>query len=246
VQQILVRTRHGAVGEHPPGQRTHVLAVVVLPHEGQVQRAGQGRRRGEPLGLPQRPAHRAVTAHRQARDEGVRPPGGDPEKPGDGTRQLLGQELPEPHSVRLVGVEAAVYLGHHDGQPAGGGVPLDRGVPGPRGVVVGQPVQQVEHRRRGGVPAALDADLGRRRLRQQHRHRGAQLQRLGEEVTADQGHRASLDHPRRPRRPGAPARSTGSAGESRHVILAHLTSETARHAGQADILREQLDGTTGR
>jgi uncharacterized damage-inducible protein DinB len=29
-------------------------------------------------------------------------------------------------------------------------------------------------------------------------------------------------------------------------VLAHLTSETARHAGHADILREQLDGTTGR
>src|SRR5215468_5434626 len=29
-------------------------------------------------------------------------------------------------------------------------------------------------------------------------------------------------------------------------VLAHMTSETARHAGHADILREQLDGTSGR
>ncbi len=29
-------------------------------------------------------------------------------------------------------------------------------------------------------------------------------------------------------------------------VLAHVTTETARHAGHADILREQLDGTTGR
>lgn len=29
-------------------------------------------------------------------------------------------------------------------------------------------------------------------------------------------------------------------------ILAHLVEETARHAGHADILRELLDGTTGR
>jgi uncharacterized damage-inducible protein DinB len=29
-------------------------------------------------------------------------------------------------------------------------------------------------------------------------------------------------------------------------VVAHMTSETARHAGHADILREQLDGTTGR
>jgi uncharacterized protein DUF664 len=36
---------------------------------------------------------------------------------------------------------------------------------------------------------------------------------------------------------------------SRHSlrwVMAHMTSETARHAGHADILREQLDGTTGR
>jgi hypothetical protein len=29
-------------------------------------------------------------------------------------------------------------------------------------------------------------------------------------------------------------------------VLAHMTGETTRHAGHADILREQLDGATGR
>ncbi|NGY60716.1 DinB family protein [Lentzea sp. NEAU-D13] len=29
-------------------------------------------------------------------------------------------------------------------------------------------------------------------------------------------------------------------------LLAHMTTETARHAGHADIIREQLDGVTGR
>jgi hypothetical protein len=29
-------------------------------------------------------------------------------------------------------------------------------------------------------------------------------------------------------------------------VMAHMTSESVRHAGHADILREQLDGTTGR
>ena len=29
-------------------------------------------------------------------------------------------------------------------------------------------------------------------------------------------------------------------------VVTHMTSETARHAGHADILREQIDGTTGR
>ena len=36
---------------------------------------------------------------------------------------------------------------------------------------------------------------------------------------------------------------------NRHTLrwaMAHMTSETARHAGHADILREQIDGTTGR
>ena len=37
--------------------------------------------------------------------------------------------------------------------------------------------------------------------------------------------------------------------EKRHTarwVVAHMTSETARHAGHADILRELIDGTTGR
>ena len=37
-------------------------------------------------------------------------------------------------------------------------------------------------------------------------------------------------------------------GDPRTVrwVIAHMTSETARHAGHADILREQIDGVTGR
>jgi hypothetical protein len=29
-------------------------------------------------------------------------------------------------------------------------------------------------------------------------------------------------------------------------VIAHMTSETVRHAGHADILRELIDGVTGR
>jgi uncharacterized protein DUF664 len=38
------------------------------------------------------------------------------------------------------------------------------------------------------------------------------------------------------------------AGEPRSLrwVLAHMTGETVRHAGHADILRELIDGTTGR
>jgi Protein of unknown function (DUF664) len=33
---------------------------------------------------------------------------------------------------------------------------------------------------------------------------------------------------------------------SMHWVLVHMIEETARHAGHADILREQIDGSTGR
>ncbi len=41
-------------------------------------------------------------------------------------------------------------------------------------------------------------------------------------------------------------RPVGDERLSLRWLLAHATSETARHAGHADILREQLDGVTGR
>ncbi len=42
------------------------------------------------------------------------------------------------------------------------------------------------------------------------------------------------------------ARPVGDAPMSLRWVVAHMTSETARHAGHADILRELIDGTTGR
>ncbi|MEU8818447.1 DinB family protein [Actinoplanes sp. NPDC048796] len=47
----------------------------------------------------------------------------------------------------------------------------------------------------------------------------------------------TLDAPRPPGR-GLPP--------SRRWVLTHMIEETARHAGHADILREQIDGATGR
>jgi uncharacterized damage-inducible protein DinB len=38
----------------------------------------------------------------------------------------------------------------------------------------------------------------------------------------------------------------GDAPRTLRWVLAHMTTETTRHAGHADILRELLDGTTGR
>lgn len=38
----------------------------------------------------------------------------------------------------------------------------------------------------------------------------------------------------------------GDAGADLRWVLAHLLEETARHAGHADIIRELLDGQTGR
>ncbi|WP_218779984.1 DinB family protein [Cellulomonas iranensis] len=46
----------------------------------------------------------------------------------------------------------------------------------------------------------------------------------------------------------APApRAAGRGGApTRRWVLVHMIEETARHAGQLDVLREQLDGATGR
>jgi hypothetical protein len=38
----------------------------------------------------------------------------------------------------------------------------------------------------------------------------------------------------------------GSPAVNLRWVLAHLLEETARHAGHADILRELIDGSTGR
>ncbi|NIH84743.1 DinB family protein [Amycolatopsis granulosa] len=48
-------------------------------------------------------------------------------------------------------------------------------------------------------------------------------------------------------RPGARSlRETDSCPPSMRWLLVHMIEETARHAGHADILREQIDGSTGR
>ena len=65
------------------------------------------------------------------------------------------------------------------------------------------------------------------------------------------GYRAAIeDSDRAIRAVGDPdARVAVPVDGNRHTlrwVIAHMTSETARHAGHADILREQLDGTTGR
>jgi hypothetical protein len=41
------------------------------------------------------------------------------------------------------------------------------------------------------------------------------------------------------------ARPYGSKTVPLRLVLVHMVGETARHAGHADILREQLDGATG-
>lgn len=47
---------------------------------------------------------------------------------------------------------------------------------------------------------------------------------------------------------GAMGRGVGRTGDRRNVrwVLTHMIEETARHAGHLDILREELDGSTGR
>ncbi|MFE2725892.1 DinB family protein [Kitasatospora sp. NPDC059327] len=65
----------------------------------------------------------------------------------------------------------------------------------------------------------------------------AAIARANEVIAAAAGH---LDRPGvRSLRPNAPA-------PSMRWLLVHMIEETGRHAGHADILREQLDGAVGR
>jgi uncharacterized damage-inducible protein DinB len=73
--------------------------------------------------------------------------------------------------------------------------------------------------------------------------------RTAADVLAD--YRAAIEDSDRAIRAAADpqARFAVPVDGNRHTlrwVIAHMTSETARHAGHADILREQLDGTTGR
>lgn len=43
-----------------------------------------------------------------------------------------------------------------------------------------------------------------------------------------------------------PVPSSTKPGPAMRWLLTHMIEETARHAGQADIIREQIDGSTGR
>ncbi|MFE7563858.1 DinB family protein [Kitasatospora sp. NPDC057500] len=47
-------------------------------------------------------------------------------------------------------------------------------------------------------------------------------------------------------RPGVRSLRPGAEAPSMRWLLVHMIEETARHAGHADILRERLDGSTGR
>lgn len=81
---------------------------------------------------------------------------------------------------------------------------------------------------------------------------------FGMDVPADRGSAQVLDDYRAAIRRsdeivrglGDPAARCARTIDGRHQslrwLLAHMTTETTRHAGHADIIREQLDGTTGR
>ncbi|MEE1785371.1 DinB family protein [Streptomyces sp. SP17BM10] len=47
-------------------------------------------------------------------------------------------------------------------------------------------------------------------------------------------------------RPGARSLRPGGEAPSMRWVLVHMIEETGRHAGHADIIREQVDGVTGR
>jgi uncharacterized damage-inducible protein DinB len=70
------------------------------------------------------------------------------------------------------------------------------------------------------------------------------------EAVVDDYRRATEESDAAIRQVGDPAtmtaRMVGDAPQSLRWVLAHFMTETTRHAGHADILRELIDGTTGR
>ncbi len=193
--QVVLGTGEIASRPDPLGE---MAGVQLQAQRRGIQRPGEARGGGEALRMVQRQLERPEAAHRQARDEGVLPGGGDAEGAGDQLRQLLGDEGPVRLPHRLVGVEGAAHLGHHHRDALLGRVPFDRGAPFPDGAVIAEPVQQVEH----GHPTVLALGIGPaggpvhpdagRGLRHQHHHRGAHAEGFGEEVGAQADHRSSL------------------------------------------------------
>ena len=60
-------------------------------------------------------------------------------------------------------------------------------------------------------------------------------------IAESDAHLAAADGPE-----ALTALPVGDAQRTVRWVLAHMTGETVRHAGHADILRELIDGTTGR
>lgn len=60
-------------------------------------------------------------------------------------------------------------------------------------------------------------------------------------ITDSDAHLAEAEGPDVPT-----AQPVGGSPRTLRWVLAHMTSETVRHAGHADILRELIDGATGR
>ena len=173
--------------EHPSDQR---VPLVAPGEQAEVHGSGQAGRRPVPLRMAQRQLQGAVPSHRQPGDIGPGGVAGHPEEAVHELGELVCDVAPVRVPVDLVGVEAASRRGHHDRQPGRRGIPLDRGVSGPRGVVVGQPVQQIQHRRLTESGSAVDPDLRLGRLGQHHGDRGPDLEGLGEEAARDQRHGA--------------------------------------------------------
>lgn len=97
-------------------------------------------------------------------------------------------ECPAVHHVR---VEAPLYRRHHHRKGKRFYVARNGGSCSPRGIVVAHPVEKVERllsSLRNGAFFSGGAD----RFGKDHRHGGRHLQRMGEEVAAQQRHDALL------------------------------------------------------
>lgn len=125
---------------------------VFLPHAEHsgtaVQCAGVAVDRAVAVRVAEPQAHGAIAPHREATDRSTCAVGARMEGALDKGWQLPGDMAGIGRSLFVVGVEAPVSIGHRHNHGKRPGVALDPAVSAPRGAIIRQTMQEVEHRKR--------------------------------------------------------------------------------------------------
>lgn len=217
----VVRGAAGAGGAEDEAEGFLTEGVVevgegVIVAGGDVEGAGEAGGGLEGFGLAECPFEGAVAAHGESGDGVVAAGGGEGEEGAHEGGEFLMEEVPVGGAVGHVGVEAAVDVGHDDGDAGGVGIAFDAGAAGPDRVVVGEAVEEPEAGPEGaGVCGAAGADLALAGgLGDDDGGGGVEAEGFGEEVAVEEGHRdqVRLESMRRLRWATQAKERRGSAG----------------------------------